>query len=476
MIDVNLNGAEPTHVDRIKPEFSIDPAGNINWLPGLIDHNAAVFHRGKTVTNEEYNTLFLKGVYQGNYTADSLKAFFKDHLNIAISRKFENMYNLQKSYTQVFSASDWGEKQEDGYYYITIPATVHGIQPLEQNTGVNRISVDTEMYVLDGEKLLEVSQVYVEIDNTVTLYTDDSSLTGFVIIRLNDKAFVSPGASISVSQIFDIADVAKTGAYVDLKGLNDIDGPNYRLTELEKTLSQITAGELTVPKANNATEATNATNITGSIRNISLNDIFESGSSVVKNATNITGSIRNIPLDDIFEPGSNVVKNTTNATNADNVTGSIRNIALDNIFEENSNVVKYASNLVPDIIYDTPIVADSTRQTFLNTIAINDGDIIEFEAQVEIETGAMYYTFVKARFNTQGHINATLYQYCLTDEQYCHSECITMSMGYNIDNMFYIALSPFCQTTYMNGKWSFSAKQVTVTIPKIYRVNQYTPV
>ena len=308
MIDVNLNGAEPTHVDRIKPEFSIDSAGNINWLPGLIDHNAAVFHRGKTVTNDEYNTLFLKGVYQGNYTADSLQAFFKDHLSTAIGRKFENMYNLHKSYTQVFSTSDWGEKQADGYYYITIPATVHGIQPLEQNTGVDRISVDTEMYVLDGEKLLEVSQVYVEIDNTVTLYTDDPNLTGFVIIRLNDKAFVSPGASISVSQIFDIADVAKTGAYTDLKGLNDVDGPNYRLTELEETLSQITAGELVIPKAEDAAEATNATNVTGSIRNISLDDIFEPGSSTIKNATNVTGTLQNIPLSSILEGDTGMVK------------------------------------------------------------------------------------------------------------------------------------------------------------------------
>lgn len=363
MIDVNLNGAEPTHVDRIKPEFSIDSAGNINWLPGLIDHNAAVFHRGKTVTNDEYNTLFLKGVYQGNYTADSLKAFFKEHLSTAIGRKFENMYNLHKSYTQVFSTSDWGEKQEDGYYYITIPATVHGIQPLEQNTGVDRISVDTEMYVLDGEKLLEISQVYVEIDNTVTLYTDDPSLTGFVIIRLNDKAFVSPGASISVSQIFDIADIAKTGAYADLKGLNDVDGPNYRLTELEKTLSQITAGELVIPKANNAIEATNATNVTGSLRNISLDDIFEPGSSIVKNATNAANAAN--------------ATNAANAVDAANVTGSIRNISLDSIFEPGSSKVKSATVAEHAVIsnYASSDFSKGTIEERLTSLGFKEGNI-----------------------------------------------------------------------------------------------------
>ena len=61
------------HVNRLEPEISIDPTTQrIVWEPRLLDYDASLFYRGKTVSNDEYNALFLQGVYQGNYIADSL--------------------------------------------------------------------------------------------------------------------------------------------------------------------------------------------------------------------------------------------------------------------------------------------------------------------------------------------------------------------------------------------------------------------
>lgn len=285
MIDINLNGAEPTHVDRIKPQFSIDSAGNISWQPGFVDYDASVFHRGKVVTNDEYNTLFLKNVYQGNYNADSLNTLLKEHLGTIIHRKFTSLFNIKDSYAKVFSQSDWGAQQADGYYYITIPVIEHGFEPNTDKLGIDQVTIDTEMYVLDTNgNLVELPQVSVALDNTVTAYTDDNTLTGFIIVRLNDKAVVYADVKIDASQVIGLEEIAMTGQYADLKGLNEPDGPNYRLSELEHKFSQLSTGELPVAKATEANTATDANNLTGTIRNISLDDIFEPGSSIVKTA------------------------------------------------------------------------------------------------------------------------------------------------------------------------------------------------
>ena len=103
MIDVNLNGTEPTHVERISPQITVDDSGNVIWIPGLLDYDATVFGRGKTVTNEEFNTLFLRQLYQSNYITDSLTEFLKTHLDTVIGRKFTKTYKLVKSFTKIIT-------------------------------------------------------------------------------------------------------------------------------------------------------------------------------------------------------------------------------------------------------------------------------------------------------------------------------------------------------------------------------------
>ena len=61
------------HVNRIDPNVYTDlTTQEIKWEPRYIDYDASLFYRGKTITNDEYNALFLQGVYQGNYITDSL--------------------------------------------------------------------------------------------------------------------------------------------------------------------------------------------------------------------------------------------------------------------------------------------------------------------------------------------------------------------------------------------------------------------
>lgn len=87
MINVNLNNDEPSNVGRINPQFEVDEDGNITWIKALVDYDVSHFYRGKRVTNQEFNELFLKGIYQGNYTADSLAEFLNNKLGTVIDRK-----------------------------------------------------------------------------------------------------------------------------------------------------------------------------------------------------------------------------------------------------------------------------------------------------------------------------------------------------------------------------------------------------
>ena len=54
------------------PEIVIDPAGNVIWHPVIHNYNPDLFYRGKTVTNREFNDLFIKQSAQSNYTARTL--------------------------------------------------------------------------------------------------------------------------------------------------------------------------------------------------------------------------------------------------------------------------------------------------------------------------------------------------------------------------------------------------------------------
>lgn len=292
------------HVERVKPEFSISESGLVSWKSSLTDYDASLFYRGKTVSNDEFNALFLNKTYQGNYLADSLTEFFKTHLPEVISRRFRSQFDLHKSFVKVFDSTLWGNKQEDGYYYITIPATEHGITPPSDQPPVEGMNVDTEMYLLDATTgtFYEVSQVETDVNNTVQIYTDDNTLSGFVVIRSNDKSFVLAEGRIDVSQIDGLAPVAISGNYEELKFRpDDIIAAN---TNAIASIISDTAYDDEHPfvhKADYATqaeEAEYAQNLlsTGTIQNIPISEIFEEASRTVKKATtakdyDVTGNI-----------------------------------------------------------------------------------------------------------------------------------------------------------------------------------------
>ena len=284
-----------THIDRIPPRMSVDEQGNVTWTPVYRDHNAAVFHRGKIVTNAEFNELFLKGAYQANYLSDTLKKFFNEHLNAAIFRSFTTGFDIVESFVKPFTTADWGAQQEDGYYYINIPAEEHGFIANDTAEVLERMSIATQMFLLGADdKFYEVSQVEIDTYNNVRLYTDDNTLSGVVIIKMNDKAYTLAGEKIDASFVQGLATVGISGKYTDLVDVDAPEGPNPRLASLENITQSILSGETTVPKAQQANVAERILS-TSYIQGIKVSDIFETGSNSVKNATN-TSKIQNIDL------------------------------------------------------------------------------------------------------------------------------------------------------------------------------------
>lgn len=275
-------------VKRITPQFSVDNRGKITWLSSLIDYDASLFYRGKTVTNDEFNTLFLQDVYQGNYLADSLTALFNTHLPIAIYRTFTSEFNLIPSFVKSFTTEDWGSIHEDGYYYITIPVSEHGFNP-DDGSVLDKMNIDTEMYLLNAADgtFFEVSQVNTATDNTVTIYTDDNTLSGFVVIRTNDKAYALAQATIDATQVVGLAEVATSAKYTDLVDIDSANGPNTRIAKNASDILNIVNGTTIVPEAQHSVTSDEAVRLLTSsyIQGQRVSDIFEPGSIYVKRAT-----------------------------------------------------------------------------------------------------------------------------------------------------------------------------------------------
>lgn len=331
MLDINLNGALPTHVDRIKPKISVDKSGKINWVPGYLDYNASNYFPGKTVKSEEFNKHNLQHVYQGNYITDVLQLIFDKHLPDAVYKLFTSEFNLAPSFVKTFTADDWGEKQEDGYYYITVTAEEHGF-PADTAEGVlERMNIDTEMYLLNTDgNFYEVQQISTASDNTVQAYSDDNTLAGFLVIRTNDKAYALAEASIHASQIVGLADSALSGKYADLVDLTRPDGtgPDDRITANAKGISSILSG---VDDDNNVVKAAKA---------------LQADNAKEASAMLGTGTLGGRIIDNIFEVGSNTVKK---ATDADNVLGTINGFPINNILEQDGVTAIKATTAVKDL-------------------------------------------------------------------------------------------------------------------------------
>ena len=329
MIEIELNGTAPTYVERIKPIINTDASGKISWVPGLIDHNATKYYRGKTVTPEEFNEVLLKQIYQNNYLTDTITELFDKQLPLAIYRKFTTDFNLIPSFVKTFSTADWGVKNADGYYYITIPASEHGFTANDSESAIDRMNMDVEMYVLDNTgHFHEIPQSTVNSNNTVQLYTDDNTLSGFVVIRTNDKAYALAAATIDATQITGLANVATSAKYADLVDTTRPDGtgPDDKIKTNKEAIEAIVTGTTQVPNAAKADVAQDANNLIGTIRNISLDNIFETGSSIVKNATEAQHAVNaDVALHTINADEAQHAVDADNAINATNATNAILN-------------------------------------------------------------------------------------------------------------------------------------------------------
>lgn len=388
MIDINLNGALPTHVDRIKPKISVDKSGKINWVPGYLDYNASNYFPGKTVRSEEFNKHNLQQVYQGNYITDVLQLIFDKHLPDAVYKLFTSEFNLAPSFVKTFTADDWGEKQEDGYYYITVTAEEHGF-PADTAEGVlERMNIDTEMYLLNTDgNFYEVQQISTASDNTVQAYSDDNTLAGFLVIRTNDKAYALAEASIHASQIVGLADSALSGKYADLVDLTRPDGtgPDDRITDNAKGIASILSGidddnkVVKVAKALQADNAKEATAMlgTGTLGGRIIDNIFEVGSNTVKKATNADNAKESI--------NSNYATNATNAiVNADNTySGFIKDAA--GILKTNGELIERKRVLFNSFISIPESTSSSSSVIVPFVEGVSSGDVIEIHFSIGMD-------------------------------------------------------------------------------------------
>lgn len=361
------------HLKRIQPQISVDPSGRIHWIPVYTDYDTSLFYRGKTVTNDEFNDLHLKEAYHSNYISDSLSTLFKDYLDTAIYRSFKTSFDLMPSYTKTFGPDNWGTLQEDGYYYITIPSSEHGFVVDENESVLDKMNIDTEMYLLGSDgRFYEVPQVDVDTNNTVRIYTDDNTLFGFVVIRTNDKAYrLADDVRLDASQVDGLSNVAYTGLYKQLIGLDASDGPETRLNKNEEAISYIISGATEVARATHSDTSDTATRLpaSGYIQNIQISDIFESNSRFIKDATtaknyNTTeGTIKNkfdILTADIariksdYYKKTDTVANATNAAyavNATNATKAVNAEKINNIIlqmdPDNIKLLRGAAFVIP---------------------------------------------------------------------------------------------------------------------------------
>lgn len=203
-------------IPRIPSTLSVDSSGKITWIPAYIDYDSTVFNEGRIVTNTEFNRLFLQSATQTNYLSDSLDNFFKSFDN-TLDVKLKNLYDLTQSYFKPFTEATWGDKQEDGYYYITIPASEHGYSRAQEG-----INIDIEMYLLNTDgKYYEVQQLVIAQDNTVTLYNDEPVL-GFVVVRTNSRALEYLSTqSVLANNVIGLHPVAVSGDYTTLSNRPD---------------------------------------------------------------------------------------------------------------------------------------------------------------------------------------------------------------------------------------------------------------
>lgn len=357
------------YLKRLTPQFSINTAGKVSWKPGLIDYNPNIFYRGKTVTNDEFNNLFMRQGTQSNYTADSLAELINNKLATIIRRQVSNDFNLVTSYIKVFTQETWGTLQADGYYYISIPATEHGF--IKDSTSTDStVDVSIQMCLLDTTTGLffDVDQIEVDDENNVKIYTDDNTLTGFVVIGINSKAYAITNTYIDASQITGLADVATTGDYNDL-----VNTPTATIAGHTTELNNIKNGTTVVAHATLADTAdlANYLSADSKIQGIKISDIFETGSSVVKKATeadnyNTTSGTIKTKFDSLAKDVQNTLldyyKKTDTVTNA----AKVNNLE---IIKDANGILKIGNIIIPQkkLLWSGSVAVGKDTQTIFQS-------------------------------------------------------------------------------------------------------------
>lgn len=383
MTNITIDGSLPDKVTRIPPKMSVDSTGKIIWSPVYMDYNTAAYYRGKVLTSTEFNELFIQDVCQSNYITDSLKVMFEDYLGLSITRYFKSIYNLVPSYIKVIEPDTWGTVQDDGYYYITIPVEEHGFELTDTDVENTQVNIAVEMYLLDASNNFhEVSQYTLDVNNNIVVYSDDNTLTGFVVIRPNDKSYALAEPTIDATQVNGLAEVAISGNYNDL-----LNTPDELIATNATNIEGLLNGTLKAAKATSADNATDATNVSGTIQNIPISNIFEEGSSIVKNATNAENAVN----------ATNAI-NAENAKNAENaITAdmtqnamSVNNLPI--ALRENSKlmfdgyVIPYKEILWKGEFIAEPPTGNATQQFYnlkLNKGMLNEGDWIEVKYKLD---------------------------------------------------------------------------------------------
>ncbi len=108
------------------------------------------------------------------------------------------------AFTLSYSEDDWSaDADENGLYKFSIDAATHGMGATS--------NLLIRMLKLIGSDYIQISQFYVAVDGTVTLYTDDKTLTGIIVISTSTAYYVpalTEYGSVSVTNVIGIGDLA----------------------------------------------------------------------------------------------------------------------------------------------------------------------------------------------------------------------------------------------------------------------------
>lgn len=276
-------------IPQLKDTLFVDDDGNISWEAYYLNHDPSLYFPGKKLTHEEFNKLVTQSAAQTNYLTTTLKSLLSNKLEGVVSRKVTDLFDLKQSFFKTFDAADWGTKQSDGYYYITITPQEHGY-PADAEERVEP-NIDTELYLLDPDGsgcFYEVSQIYTLAHNVVVLYTDVPCL-GYVTIRSNMRATEYKADKVDATNVVGLHNVAITGNYADLNNTPNLD----KIQENTQRINQILDGTQTVQDARNAYYARRATvindndtlGIPAQLGRYLLSDLFETIGPIAKQAT-----------------------------------------------------------------------------------------------------------------------------------------------------------------------------------------------